>query len=53
MKKISLIKKKWINLKFKIFAITMELHRNGNNKKNLELIIFFLIKLIFFKKQTG
>ena len=47
MKKISLIKKNLINLRFKIFSITIKIHCNGKNHKSqinqilLDLTDFF------------
>ena len=53
MKKICLIKKKMINFKFKIFAITMELQCNRKNKKKSQINQIFLDQAYFFIKQTG
>ena len=49
MKKINLIKKNLINLKFLILPITMELHCNAKSLKS-QINQFFLIKLIFSHK---
>ena len=49
MTKISLIKKNWINLRFIIFAITMELHCNGQNLKS-PINPIFLDQTDFFHK---
>ena len=49
MKKISLIKKNLIYLRFEIFAITMELHCNGKNLKS-QINQFFLDQIDFFRK---
>ena len=52
MKNISLIKKNLNNLRFMIFAVTIELHCNGKNLKS-QINQIFLDKTDFFIKQTG
>ena len=51
-KKNSLIKKNLIHLRFKIFAITMELHYNNKNHKS-QVNLNFLDQTDFFIKQSG
>ena len=53
MKKINLIKKNLIYLRFMIFAITVELHCNGKNIKLPINLIFLDQTDFFFIKQTG
>ena len=48
-KKISLIKKMFINLRFRILAVTMELHCNGKHYKS-QIIKIYLDQTDFFHK---